>query len=354
MNRRPIVALLALLVLLVVAAPASAATETRGSNLQAAVDPNAYNDCTYLQSVISGPVVNPWGATSCTYVQGYVFGNTSDPRTGFVTGNGVIGQVTVKSGANPAPLRFVILRQLTNAQNGAVSGEPKCCFFVSESAPVQPAPNSVQTFPVNLPVENNVQPNVITQDMLGFSAPTGGSLPLAFLPGFTDLAFAPNAVTASSFHPAVNAAQHGVGTGGAFASNHFSGLEVLMQYTFIPSGRGQPIPANILSIGGPSVLRPIGRDLDVLLNCLQTTCDGTLSLLSRNPVAASRASIAKKKIRSLGKRKFSIKQGKGRKVKLRLNSLGRRLTTRQGTRVTIVVELSGIGTVKKNRTLRRR
>ena len=181
-------------------------------------------------------MTNPWGATTCTYTQGFVFGNAdTDPRTGFVPRDGVINTVTVKVGANPAPLRFVVLRQLTNAQLGAVSGEPKCCFFVRETDPVQPAPNTTTTFTVNLPVENNRQTNVITQDAIGFSAPAGGTLPLAFVPGqFSPATFTPGGVTSSSFHPKLGP-EHGANTGGAFASGHQGGLDVLLQYTFTPA-----------------------------------------------------------------------------------------------------------------------
>jgi hypothetical protein len=356
------VALAVLAGLLAFASPTLAQVQTRGSTLQTPAHPNNASDCAFLYSSQSpNPIPNPWGATSCTYFQGYVFGNTADTRTGFVPRDGVINTVTVRSGPNPAPLRFVIVRQLTNAQLGAVSGEPKCCFFVRETPPVQPAPNTNTTFTVDLPVENNVQPNVITQDIIGFSAPVGGTLPIAFLPQFTDLAYSAGVVTAESFHPAVNAAQHGTGTGGAFASHHYSGLEVLLQYTFSPragvvspGGPGAPIPTNLLAIGGPSVLRPIDGALDVILNCLQANCSGTVDVLTRRPVAAAAAAKRKpaKKIRSLGSRRFSVKQGSKRKVKVELNRLGRKLAKRKSTKVTVVVKLGKAGKVTKNRTLK--
>ncbi|MEA2310517.1 MAG: hypothetical protein QOE28_485, partial [Solirubrobacteraceae bacterium] len=185
-----LVALLVVATLLAVPA-ASAQTTTRGSTLALTPFPvNEGNDCD-AYFAYGGPVNNPWGARTCSYYQGFVYGNAgTDPRTGFVPSDGVINTVTVKVGANPAPLQFVILRQLTNAQLGAVSGEPKCCFFVGETAPLQPAPNTTTTFTVNLPVENNRQPNIITQDAIGFSAATGGTLPLAFVPGqFSPAAF---------------------------------------------------------------------------------------------------------------------------------------------------------------------
>jgi hypothetical protein len=344
-------------VLLAVPATASAQTVTRGSTLAATPFPAVQgNDCA-AYFALGGPVTNPWGATTCTYTQGFVFGNAdTDPRTGFVPRDGVVNTVTVRVGANPAPLRFVVLRQITNAQLGAVSGEPKCCFFVRETDTVQPAANTTTTFTVNLPVENNRQPNIITQDAIGFSAPAGGTLPLAFVPGqFNPATFTPGGVTSSSFHPKLGP-EHGANSGGAFASGHQGGLDVLLQYTFTPAaavvspavGTTTLRPTDITTIGG-SVLRPIGGGLDVVLNCLQATCSGSLNVLSRGPVAAAPA----KRIRSLGQAKFDVRKGKARKVKVKLNALGRRLARKSNTKVRVVVDFGATGTTAKNMTLKR-
>lgn len=352
-----LVGVLATIVLLAAAGGAQAQTVTRGSTLTATPAAAAEgNDCGAYFS-LAGPVPNPWGATSCTYTQGFVFGNAdTDPRTGFVPGDGVINTVTVRSGPNPAPLRFVILRQLTNAQLGAVSGEPKCCFFVRETDTVQPAPNTTTTFTVNLPVENNRQPNIITQDAIGFSAPAGGTLPLAFVPGqFSPATFTPGGVTSSSFHPKLGP-EHGANTGGAFASGHQGGLDVLLQYTFTPTaatvspaaGVNTLRPTDITTIGG-NVLRPIGGAFDVVLNCLQATCRGSLNVLSRSPVAAA---APKKRIRSLGKASFTLQKGAGRKVRVKLNALGRRLAKKPSTKVKVVVDLGTTGTTTRNLTLK--
>ncbi|MDQ1493583.1 MAG: hypothetical protein QOG69_66 [Actinomycetota bacterium] len=338
---------------------ASAQTVTRGSTLQGAPFPvNQGNDCD-AYFALGGPVNNPWGARTCTYTQGFVYGNAdTDARTGFVLSDGVINTVTVKVGDNPAPLQFVILRQLTNAQLGAVSGEPKCCFFVRETAPVQPAPNTTTTFAVNLPVENNRQPNIITQDAIGFSAPTGGTLPLAFVPGqFSPAFFTPGGLTSSSFHPMVGP-ESGVNTGGAFASGHQGGLDVLLQYTFTPraavispgGGVNGLRPTDIATIGG-SVLRPIGGNLDVVLNCLQATCAGSVNVLSRQAIAAS--SNPTKKVRSLGTKRFTLTKGSGRKVKIKLNALGRKLAKNSSTRVRVVIDLGKTGITSRNMTLKR-
>lgn len=354
---RPL-ALLAALAILALPAGASAQTTTRGSTLERTPFPaNQGSDCDAYFS-LGGPVNNPWGATTCSYYQGFVYGNANDPRTGFVPGDGVINTVSVKVGENPAALRFVILRQLTNAQLGAVSGDPRCCFFVRETAPMQPAPNTTTTFPVNLPVENNRQPNIITQDAIGFSATTGGTLPLAFVPGqFSPAGFTFNGVTSSSFHPKLGP-EHGTFSGGAFASGHQGGLDVLLRYTFTPAaavvspGGGVTTlrPTDITTIGG-SVLRPIGGALDVILNCLQVRCAGNVNVLSRAPVAAAKKS--KKKIRSLGKKKFTLTQGNRRKVRVKLNKLGRKLAKKKITKVRVVVDLGETGTTSKNLTLKK-
>jgi hypothetical protein len=354
---RPLAALVAL-ALLAVPAGASAQTVTRGSTLERTPFPVTQgNDCD-AYFALGGPVNNPWGATTCSYYQSFVYGNANDPRTGFVPGDGVINTVSVKVGANPAALRFVILRQLTNAQLGAVSGDPRCCFFVRETAPMQPAPGTTTTFPVNLPVENNRQPNIITQDAIGFSAATGGTLPLAFVPGqFSPAAFTPNGVTSSSFHPKLGP-EHGTFSGGAFASGHQGGLDVLLQYTFTPaaavvspgSGVNTLRPTDITTIGG-SVLRPIGGALDVVLNCLQARCAGNVNVLSRTPVLPAKKS--KKKIRSLGKKKFSLTKGNRRKVRVKLNRLGRKLAKRKSTKVRVVVDLGDTGSTSKNLTLKK-
>lgn len=356
---RPAAPLALLLVLLAIPAAASAQTVTRGSTLEGTPAPAAQgNDCgAYF--ALGGPVANPWNATTCTYTQGFVYSGAAgtDPRTGFVPGDGIVNTVTVKAGANPAPLRFVVLRQLTNAQLGAVSGEPKCCFFVRETDPVQPAANTTTTFTVNLPVENNRQTNVITQDAIGFSAPAGGTLPLAFVPGqFSPATFTPGGLTSSSFHPKLGP-EHGAGSGGAFASGHQGGLDVLLQYTFTPAAAvvspaaGTPglRPTDITTIGG-SVLRPIGGALDVVLNCLQATCRGSVNVLSRAPVSAA---ASPKRIRSLGRATFTLRQGKARRVKVKLNALGRRLARRPSTKVKVVVDLGTTGTTTRDLTLRR-
>lgn len=334
----------------------------RGATLDAARAPNFDSDCTTKPFVDVNdpnlaytPVAS--GQASCTWWQTGVFGARDDPRTGYVPGDGVITTVAVRSGPNPAPIRFVIVRQLTQATQGVPSGDPECCFFVRETAPVTPTANAVSSFTVNLPVESNRGTNVVTDDIIGVSAQSGtGSLPIFAVPGQTNAnAFTqPGTVDASATYPAMGALAND--TGGGRRPEGFAGFELQLRYTFVPAAGtispGPPTrlgPTDVTTIGG-GVLRPIGGALDVTLNCLQVTCAGSLKILSRSPVTAA---AANKKIRSLGTRKFSLKKGKGRKVQIKLNALGRKLARSKSTKVKVVVDLGSVGTTTRNLTLKR-
>jgi len=346
---------------LAVVAPAAAQTVDRGAPLDPARAPNFNSDCqTKPQPDINDPnlayVPVASGQGSCTWWQTGVFGAPNDPRNGYVPGDGVITTVSVRSGPTPAPLRFAIVRQLTQATGGIPSGDSECCFFVRETAPVQPTPNAVSTFTVNLPVESNRGASVVTNDILALSALSGtGSLPIFAIPGQTNAnAYTqPGTVDASATFPALGALPND--TGGGRRPEGFAGFELQLQYRFVSGpgtiSPGAPVrlgPTDITTIGG-NVLRPIGGAFDVVLNCLQTTCRGSINVLTRAPVAAAAA----KKIRSVGTARFSLKKGKGRKVKIRLNALGRKLARRGSSKVKVVVDLGSVGTTTRNLTLRR-
>lgn len=94
------------------------------------------------------------GQADCTWFQTGVVGNPSDPRTGAVPGDGRITRISVRSGPNPAQIRFTVARLFADS----ASGSRQCCFFAGESPLVQPAPNTISTFPVDLRVERNTNP----------------------------------------------------------------------------------------------------------------------------------------------------------------------------------------------------
>ncbi len=298
------------------------------------------------------------GSPSCSWASQGVSGATftSDPNNGFVGQDGVVTSITVKTGANPAALRFFAGRQLTPASAfGNPAGNPQCCFFLYEVGPFQPGANTTTTFPVNMPVESHAEPNIITNDFIGFSANSNsGTLPLARVPGqdHNGSYGTPGTLNAMGFWPSMG--QLANDTGGGRTPGGYGGIEVLLRYTLSPRAGSVPSPpirfnANqpIAEIGG-SVLKPIGRDLDVIINCLQANCNGALNLLSRKKVLP--AAKKSKKIRSLGKKRFIVKKGK-HKVRLKLNKLGRKLARHKRTKVTLVAKFKGAPTVTKKMTL---
>jgi hypothetical protein len=355
---------LSLLALALAVPSAAQAQAVRGSPLQRApyaAPPGDGNDC-HGQPRADQFDGSPYqfvnnGQPSCSWAQQGVSGATftSDPNSGFVGQDGVVTSISVKVGANPAALRFFVGRQLTPAQNGHPAGNPQCCFFVSEVGPFQPGANTTTTFPVNMPVESNAQPTIITNDFIGFSANSNsGTLPLARVQG-QDNNFTygtSGTLNAMGFWPSLG--QLANDQGGGRTPGGYGGIEVLLRYTVSPRAGTVPSPPIRFQAGQPiaqlggSVLRPIGRQLDVIINCLQANCNGALDLLTRNKVlpAAKRS----KKVRSLGKKRFSVKQGK-RKVRLKLNKLGRKLARHKRTKVTLVATFNGAPTVTKNTTL---
>ena len=362
--RRGVVLLTALLAL---ALPAltQAQTVERGSPLQRTPFPASQgNVCNGQPQPDSGQFPYQFvnnGAASCSWYQVGVAGAAflSDTRTGFVGASGTVTSVSVRSGPNPAPLRFFIGRQITPAQNGNPAGNPECCFFVYEVGPFQPTPDAVSTFPVNMPVESGATPTIITNDFIGFSANSnGGALPLARIPGQDNNGTfgSTGTLSAGGFWPAFGQLTND--TGGGRRSGGYGGIEVLLRYTLAARAGGTvpspvirfPTNLSIVALGG-TVLRPIGRELDVIINCLQANCNGALDLVTRNRVLPA-ARKKTRKIRSLGKRRFNVKQGK-RKVRIKLNKLGRKLARRKSTKVKLVVDLGAGGTVTKNMTLKK-
>src|SRR4051794_15035942 len=121
--RKPAV-LLALASALVLPAAAAADTQVLGSPLTEA--PNVQPGCEAMPQIVDtqgnmGAVQS--GTADCTWRLAGSETNPADPRGSTVPGTGRIFAGSVRSGANPSPLRFTIFRQL-----GSV-----CCFFVRES-----------------------------------------------------------------------------------------------------------------------------------------------------------------------------------------------------------------------------
>jgi hypothetical protein len=235
----------------------------------------------------------------------------ADPRVGTVPGNGTITRISVRSGPNPAPIRFVVGRNL----------QTLCCFFVAETSVSQPQPNAVTSFNVNLPVERNTNPDtgVRTDDFVGVSAVAGtGSLPLSEVGPHNTLNMVPGNPSAGAIYPRLSSASD---SGGGTRLDGNPGYEVLMQVTFCPAGQpcvgggggGGPARAPVLGrpLFGPSVFRVApGRTPRIARVAAGTTLSFTLDRPATVKIAIQRPAAGR---RSKGKCRKPTRKLRGAK-----------------------------------------
>jgi hypothetical protein len=364
-SRPPLLAALALT--LVTLGSARGQTVTLGSPLTQA--PNISFGCEAQPALLPDASGNfglfQSGVPDCTWRQSGVFGIINDPRVSSVPGDGRIISISVRSGPNPAPLRFVILRQLAAPGFGDA-----CCFFVRETAPVQPQPNTVSTFAVDIPVERNTivrdpgdpgdpnDPNdpgrpgdgTRAVDLVAISAASGtGSLPLFSTGRNNSFQFTePGSVNASFFYPRMGAIPND-SAGGRSEGTGIPGVELLVNFTWCPAGVGGG-PGQCAGRGGGggggAGLRSQngqvanGRALIDLICNGNAACRGVLELL--NPTARSVVTNAKKGAARFGKQSYDIQAGATATVSVKLNRKGRRLLRRLGA-LAVTVRLTPTG-----------
>ncbi len=212
------------------AGAAQAETVTFGSSLAEA--PNLQLGCE-TQPQLSDTTGNygfaPSGQPGCTWRQAGVFGQDSGTLYSSVPGDGTITRVDVRSGANPAPLSFVVFRQLGNT--GATQ-DTQCCFFVSTSPAVTPQPNAVSSFSVDIPVHRNTLNGVRAFDLMGISAESNaGTLPLREVGPHLGVTFAPpGSLFAGFFYPSLGAQAND--SGGGRLEDATSGIELTVRWTW--------------------------------------------------------------------------------------------------------------------------
>lgn len=296
---------------------------TMGSNLN--TPPNINLGCD-LKPVIANPegdyVLIPSGTPDCTWRQSGVFGVPNDSRFSSVPGDGFITSFSVRSGPNPAPISLVVLRQIGT---GGFAGE--CCFFRRESALVQPAPNAVSTFAVNIPVERNTINGFQAIDLVGISAPSNrGSLPLAIVqtPNAFNLT-TPGSVNAGFFYPRIGSLPND--TGGGRREDGIPGIEVLFNFTWcsrslsgplgcFPGGPGPRV------LGGTIRARNNRVPIQVLCN-RNAVCEGILQLLT-----GARAANGGRPSGLSDRIEFKVKSGKSKTYRVSLNKRGKKLLNR--------------------------
>ncbi|GAB2769439.1 hypothetical protein GCM10027020_23350 [Nocardioides salsibiostraticola] len=139
-----------------------------------------------LQNANGDYGVWPSGTTSCTWVQLPTFNQNGIPvqPSGLAPGRGRVTAVSVRSGPNPAPLRFTVVRAyIARDGNGGVpsQGAAACCFGEQMTRSFGLRPNAVTNIALNLPVETGYDPinNVDIADYVGISATSNtGTLPV--------------------------------------------------------------------------------------------------------------------------------------------------------------------------------
>lgn len=224
---KPYTSIRLLIVLLLVCLGSNAAfaqTKTFGSRLRNPVNLAIGPDVApRLDSITGQPTLLPTGQTTCTMRFTGYFGNVT--RLGsIVPSNGTITKVRIRSGNNPAPVRVVIIRGSAGLYG----------TLVRQSRVFRLRPNAVTTLTVNLPVRRTftVGTSGLQQvtDAVGLSAVGLGTLP---------------------FHDDGTAGTFAVGSGftqlwyGQMERNiprNFDGyvadgLELLMQWDFVPAAR---------------------------------------------------------------------------------------------------------------------
>jgi len=368
----PIVALLATAPSARAQAPVLA---TNGSPLPAPANlvlPGGANQCLarpyigvnpgQIQFINTGQSTCMWWSTQ--------YGPTAQPiaNTYVPRGSGAVTRVRVRSGATPAPLRFAIVS----------SGSGLCCTTKQISAPVQPLPDRVNEFAVNLPAGSGVGSTSGSQynDILVVVAVGPGSLPVndrgthGFLFGS-----AANQAQASFLHPALALGESNTDVG------IMDGYEVLLQYDWcgVPGTLSNPTPTppanpQTACSGGagpgpaapgggpgpaaaPAPLRALATAAAVRhgvaalrLRCLlDTTCAGLVRLQARARGATAAAA------KSYGSKRYRIKAGKKATLRVKLNRAGRKaLRRKRKLPVSAVVNSAGGQRWTLKLTLKRR
>ncbi len=363
MRRTGLLAVLGLLLCAPAAHAQAPVLATNGSALQAPANlalPGGANQCLarpyigvnpgQIQFINTGQSTCMWWSTQYGPA-GQPIANTYVPR-----GSGAVTRVRVRSGAAPAPLRFAIVS----------SGGGLCCTTKQMSAPVQPAPNQINQFAVNLPAGSGVgtTPGSQFNDILVVVAAGPGSLPVNDRGTHGFIFGSPaNQAQASFLHPALALGESNTDVG------IMDGYEVLLQYDWcgVPGtlsnpaptppanpqaacsgapaapGAGAPAPG---AVPAPSPLRALAtraavrRNVAALrLRCLlDTTCAGLIRLRARGAGGGASAAAA----RTYGSARYRIKAGRSRTVRVKLNAAGRKaLRRKRKLPVTAVIASGG-------------
>ena len=315
---------LALCLCLVVPAGASAQQRTIGSNLANA--PNSFG-CetkpTFTSQSFDGFYrLSPSGRADCTWFSTGLVGNPA-ASSGGAPGDGRVTSVTIRSGADPPVVRFTILRLFADPAAGPSNRQ--CCFFVTETPPIQAGPG-ISTHRVSLPVERHTNPatNLLTQDYVAVSAVSGtGGLPM-FGNGRHNLNtdYSPGNFTAGFLYPRMGSVPGDGPPGGGRREESMPGVEVLLQYTWCPAGQ---ICAT--GSGGPPAVTSAAFDPTVFRAAIDNT--NTFNPIAARAKRGSKLSFVLSEAANVSLR-IERRLGKGRRLKGKCRKPSRKLRKRKG------------------------
>jgi hypothetical protein len=351
---RAFAALLVLAALLALPALAAAAPVQFGSPLTPG--PSGAFGCELRPFQTNSPQYGDWGlfqntqTNDCTWRQSGVWGSETDSRVSSVPGDGRIVRAEVLSGANPAPIRITVIRQLN------APGFPgQCCFYVSETAPIALTPNAVTTIPLDLAVERNTLKGILAVDLMSISADKGaGSLPLRIVGPSNTLTQPNGTVMASSFYPRMGQIPNDAG-GGRRETEAPAGVEVMVRWTWCATGDAscQPAPLGTppTTTTAPPAIPTAGALLPPKLGATQAqvregnalvglvcgtdaACQGKLELLAAANSAGARAAAAKPKAKAktvvFGSASYKLAAGAKGTVSVKLNRRGKAALKKKG------------------------
>lgn len=363
--------------LVAVLLPATAqAQRTQGSPLQSAANYPYHCDYRWAAGGFGPGGAQQYepqyiGPSTCSLWQS----GTTTQNSHLVPGTGTVTKARVKSGPNPAKISIATVR-MYEGRNVAVPGgsQVTCCRGVSETPPISPTPNAVTEIPVNFRVEaKTFDPNsgqAGWRDIVVVNAVEqgGGTLPIADLGG--PKPFGSSSAQDPSIYWYFPKFEPSADNQNQWFAPKF---EVLMNYDWVPEAAapaptpptGSPTPPVTPACPAtgaqaraaqacPATPTPLAAVKSTRLKLrrgvvgVAVTCNATRTCSGR-----VRIRTAAKKPRLLGSKKLSVKAGKTSTIRVGVAKKLRRLVKKQGTSVTVEVDLGTAGKFTRRLTLKR-
>lgn len=319
---------------LLAGAPASAGAVTFGADLSNA--PNATLTC---GQGVPPLFITGVGSPSCLWF--------SASPTPYAPASGTVTAVHVRVGAVTGPMQVVVMRSLYQNKAGDPGHPYFACCFVERYGPVfTPDANTTTTVATSLPMTEEPTPG--PEDFTTNAA--GDFLALSVLaPNVPIPVFVENNNADSGFYPAPTEQSFPAPSPNPlFPSTNLVGNgtgQVLLSADFEAGGGGapgggapapgggappapaaKPAPVAIPSIALPKLTIPVRNNTaTVPIQCLVLDCTGVLNLQSAQPAGAAGKKAKKPKVVGYGTASFSLKAGASGKVKVKLNTAGRKL-----------------------------